>query len=119
MGRVRGVHDIKTHGTLAREGRLVSVARDLHQINRKGVSPEEGSWDGKIKPIALKRSMGTRKPPRDLFQDLALEKNIRATQVTIVQELITEMEGFVKEGLPGALVELNRLKTKLSQLESM
>lgn len=119
MRRMRGLRDIKTHGTLAREGRLVSVARDLHQINRKSGSPENGSWDGKVNPILLKRSTRMRKPSRDLFQDLALEKNIRATQITIVQELIAEMDGFVKEGLPGALVELNRLKTKLSQLESM
>lgn len=118
MGHVRGFRDIKTPSTLAREGRLVSVARDLHQINKKDVSPEEGSWDGKIKPIVLKRGMGTRKPPRNLFQDLALERNIQATQIAITQELIAEMEGFVEEGLPGALVELNRIKTKLSRLES-
>ena len=28
----RGMRDIKTHGTLAREGRLVNVARDLHEL---------------------------------------------------------------------------------------
>lgn len=47
MRHMRGLRDIKTHGTLAKEGRLVSVAKDLHRINGKGRPPEEGSWDGK------------------------------------------------------------------------
>lgn len=117
MRRVRGLRDIKTHGTLAREGRLVSVARDLHRINKKGGFPEEGSWDGTINPMVLKRGTGTRRPSRDLFQELVLERNIRATQIATAQELIVEMDGFVEEELPGALDELSRLKTKLSQLE--
>lgn len=119
MGHVRGFRDIKTHGSLAREGRLVSVARDLHGINRKGRPPEEGSWDGKVQNVAFKRGEETRRPSRDLFQDLALERNIRATQIAIVQELIAEMEGFMEEGLPGALAEFSRLKTKLSWLEGV
>lgn len=118
MRHMRGLRDIKTHGTLAKEGRLVSVAKDLHRTNGEGRPPEEGSWDGKINPVALKKDAGTRKSPRNLFQDLVLERNIKATQIAISQELIIEMEGFVEEGLPGALIELNRLKTKLSQLES-
>ena len=119
MGNVRGFRDIKTHGTLAREGRLVSVARNLHRMNRKGGSPENTSWDGSVDNMVVKKNAKARRPSRDLFQGLALERNIRATQIAVVQELIAEMEGFMEEGIPGAFIEFSRLKTKLSRLEDM
>ena len=119
MRRVRGLRDINTHGTLAREGRLVSVAKDWHRINgRSGcVSSEEKSWDGSVDRMVFKRDAEMRRPSRDLFRDFALERKIREAQIVRIREFIAEMEMFASEGLPGALVELHRLKAKLSRWE--
>ena len=117
MRHIRGMRDIKTHGTLAREERLVSVARDWHRSGRSGSSENE-SWDGSVNRMMFKKNAKTRKSSQDLFQTLALEKKIRVMRIEQVQEFIAEMEMFSSEGVPGALAELRRLKTKLSQLES-
>ncbi len=118
MRHIKGMRDIKTHGTLAREGRLVSVARDWHRIGRSRSSENE-SWDGRADRMVFKKNTKTRKPSRDLFQDLALEREIRTMRIKQVWEFIAEMEMFASEGISGALAELQRLKAKLSQLESM
>ncbi|PIY73929.1 MAG: hypothetical protein COY85_04675 [Candidatus Portnoybacteria bacterium CG_4_10_14_0_8_um_filter_40_50] len=117
MRHIRGMRDIKTHGTLAREERLVSVARDWHRSGRSGSSENE-SWDGSVNRMMFKKNAKTRKSSQDLFQTLALERKIRIMRIEQVREFITEMEMFSSEGVPGALAELRRLKTKLSQLES-
>ncbi|MBI2446606.1 MAG: hypothetical protein HYV51_02170 [Parcubacteria group bacterium] len=122
MRRIRGIKDIKTHGTLAREGRLVSVARDWHKIGRSGStegSSENQFWDGSVKHMVFKKSAETRRPSRGLFQDIALEKKIQAARIAQIQESIAEMEMFASEGMPGGFAELERLKIKLSQLESV
>lgn len=115
---LRGLRDIRTYGTLAREGRLVSVARDWHQINKIGRSSENESWDGNVDRMIVKRSAAARRPSRNLFQDLVLERKTRATLIKQVQESITDMDMFAGEKISGALAELRRLKVKLSQLES-
>lgn len=118
MRHIRGLRDINTHGSLARAGRLVSVARDWHRIEKRGESSETASWNGRVDRTVFKRSLKARRPPRDLFQDLALEGKIRATQIALTQEYIVEMEMFASDGVPGALVELQRLKAKLLRLKS-
>ena len=117
MRHIRGLRDINTHGTLAKEGRLVSVAKDWHRIGKSGTSENE-SWDGSVDRMVFKKSAEVRRPSRDLFQTLAFKKEILATQIKQVQESIAEMEMFADEGVSGALVELQRLRVKLSQLES-
>ncbi|MBU2081857.1 hypothetical protein KKH14_00240 [Patescibacteria group bacterium] len=118
MKHIKGFRDIKTHGTLAGEGRLVSVARDWHRIKRSGFSENE-SWDGSVERMVFKKSAKTRRLSRDLFQTFALEKMIRETQIKKIWESITEMEIFANEEISGAIAELQRLKTKLSQWESI
>ena len=120
MRHIKGHRDIKTHGSLSREGRLVSVARDWHKIGRSGSSEgssENESWNGSVERVVFKKSANARRPYNDLFQDPALERRIRATRIAQIQESIAEMEMFASEGMPGVLAELERLKTKLSQLE--
>ena len=119
MRHIKGLRDINTHGTLAREGRLVSVARDWHRINGKGESSENASWDGNVDDMVVKKNTKARRPSRDLFKDLVSERKARAMRVKQVQELIAEMEMFAGEGVSGALAELQRLKEKLPQLESL
>lgn len=116
MGSIRGMRDIKTHSTLAREGRLISVAKNLRRINRSGTS-EERSWGGKVEPVVFNKSAKSRsrRPPPNLFHDIT---KVQAEQIARVEEFIAEMEGFAEEGLPGALGELQCLKEKLSQLKS-
>lgn len=120
MRHIRGLREIQTHGTLAREGRLVSVARDWHRVgrNKTNRSPENESWDGIVSPVMFKKSAAARRPSRCLFQDPELEKKIRAMQIEQVQDSIVEMEMFASEGVSGVIAELQRLKAKLSQLES-
>jgi len=117
MRHIKRLRDLKTHGSLAREGRLVSVARDWHRSGRNGRSgsSENESWDGSVNRMVFKKSAKARKPSRDLFQTLALERKIRIMRIEQVRECIVEMEMFSSEGVPGALAELWRLKTKLSQ----
>ncbi|MBI2068532.1 MAG: hypothetical protein HYT67_00260 [Candidatus Yanofskybacteria bacterium] len=118
---MRGLRDIKTHGTLARKGRLVSVARDWHRINGGNGTSENQSWDGSIEPMVFKKNVKARRfsrPSQDLFRVPELEGQIRATLIKQVQESIVEMEMFSSEGVPGALAELQRLKAELSQLEN-
>ncbi len=118
LRHIKGFRDIKTHGTLAREGRLVSVARDWHRIKRGG-SLENESWNGGVERMVFKKSAKMRRPSRDLFQTFALEKMIQETQIKQIWESIAEMEIFASEEISGAIAELQRLKTKLYQLESI
>lgn len=118
MRHIRGLCDIKTHGTLAKEGRLVSVARDWHRVGKSGSSEDE-SWDGSVDRMVFKKSAKARRPSQDLSQPLVLRREIRATLIKQVQESMAEMEMFADEGVPGALTELQRLKVRLSQFESI
>lgn len=43
MKGIKGLHDINTHGTLSREGRLFSVAKNLHQIVKRAEFSSEES----------------------------------------------------------------------------
>ena len=117
MRHIKGLRDIRTHSTLDREGQLVSVARNLHQIKRGG-SLENESWDGSVGRMVFKRGTRAQRPTRDLFQDLALKRKILAPEITRVREVISEIEMFADEGVSGALAELQRLRAKLSRLES-
>ncbi len=117
MMSARGMHDIKTHGTLAREGRLISVARDLHRINKRGFS-EEGSWDGSVDSTVYRRPAQTQRPVRDLFHEIALGRKTLGQQMANIREFVAEMEEFVQEGIPGAANELSRLRERLSALSA-
>ncbi|HEY4474469.1 MAG TPA: hypothetical protein VJC06_00910 [Candidatus Paceibacterota bacterium] len=114
---IRGMRDINTHGILARQGRLLSVAKDLHRIQRERSSENE-SWDGSVERLMFNKNAMARKTPQGLFQDHELESKIKATLIKQTQESIAEMEIFANEGFPDVLAELQRLRTKLSQLEN-
>lgn len=118
MRCIKGLRDINTHGSLAREGRLVSVARDLHQIERRSGFSGNESWDGSVNNMVFKKSPKTQKSSRDLFQELTLGRKVREALIQQTQEFISEMEMFAGEEIVGALAELQRLKTKLSDWQS-
>ncbi|MEK7527016.1 MAG: hypothetical protein AAB537_01200 [Patescibacteria group bacterium] len=119
MRHIKGLADIKTHSTLDRGKRLVSVARDWHRVERSS-SPENESWDGSIGRMMFKRNtkaLKARRFPPCLFQDIALKGKILATEIARVREFISEIEMFADEGVSGALAELQHLRAKLSRLE--
>lgn len=118
MRCIKGLRDISTHGTLAREGRLVGVARNLHRIERRSGFSGNESWDGSVDNMMFKKSVKIRKPPNDLFQEIVSERKIQNAMIQQIQEFIAEMEMFAGEGIAGALAELQRLKTKLSDWQS-
>ncbi len=113
--RVRGMRDIKTHGTLSRAGNLISVARNLHGGGFHGArtDSESRSWDGSVErhlyggEKAAKRS-------RPSFG--STPENIKARIAQTVREFIEEMRGFASEGIPGAAEELRRLEARLARL---
>ncbi len=117
MRRVKGLKDIRTYSTLARQGRLASVARNWHR-GSGGLSEALSSWDESVDRMIFKGKRSARRPSRNLFQDI-LEEQFSAMQIERVKECIAEMERFVadEEEISGALAELQRLREKLSQLE--
>ncbi len=115
---IRGIHDIKTHGTLAREGKLISVARDLHKV--RGQEGHNGSSDWDISKHVYKK--GTMKVRRSqavpLYSDLYLDEKIKKHQIEVVEDQLQEMNQAMAEGIPVSVSELERLKAKLSQLKT-
>ena len=87
MRRIKGLRDIKTCCSLARTGRLVSVARGLPRIS------SSETHDG------------------------SLRREILTEQRRYWQELIVELEEFVAEGIPGVASELQRLREKVSRFQ--
>lgn len=124
--RLRGVHDIKTHGSLARGGRLVSVARDWHGIgNREAASrgsedeTASGGWS------AERHVYPERRPDRpratgaaDLRKGLFLRDKARLHQIEGVKYFLREMRQAIAEGIPVAMREFERLTRRLAELEA-
>lgn len=119
--RRRGVHDIKTHSTLAREGKLIGVARDWHKI-RNGAgdnsSPESSDWSiGKH--VYNKGSTKVRRSrAMSFYSDLYLDEKIKKYQMQLIQDQLQEMNQAMAEGILVSVSELERLKVRLSQLKT-
>ncbi|OGN11709.1 MAG: hypothetical protein A3C71_02950 [Candidatus Yanofskybacteria bacterium RIFCSPHIGHO2_02_FULL_43_15c] len=114
---IKGLRDIKTHGSLDREGRLFGVAKYLRQEVKRNEFSEEEFWEGKVKSFERKRGVRGRRFSPDLFLDSALKKKIRAGQIEQLQVFIIEMEKFISEGINGAAAELESLKRRLGRWE--
>lgn len=109
----RGLKDIKTHGTLAREGRLVSVAKNLHQT--RGGQLDSWNIEQHIY-YPKKKSAGSR--PASLHRDLFLENKARRYQIAMTQDFLEEMRQAILEGIPVSVHELERLQKKLAKLQA-
>ncbi len=107
---IKGMRNIKTHGTLSREGKLLSVAKDLHRVDRKKINDVGiGAWDGNV--------------ARNIFD----KKSVKSTKLhslnmgklpSFIEDDIREMEVFAAEGLPGAKKELEWLRQRLSRVKA-
>lgn len=116
--RVRGLRDIKTHGTLAREGRLVSVAKNFCRLrNRIETIPDSSGWNVERHIYKKKKVMNTT-TVTPLHREPYLERKVRLHQIEIIKDLLVEFQQAIIEGLPVALHELKRLKTRLTELQT-
>lgn len=119
--RLRGMRDIKTHGSLAREGRLISVARNLHGA---GSRESEGGtisddWSIKQHIYPKKGSAGSRsRVTTSLHRELFLENKVRMYQIEVVRDFLQEMRQAIAEGIPVATQEFKRLTKRLAELEA-
>ena len=114
--RLRGLRDIKTHGTLARNGELISVARDLHQIGRSSMEERWGDWN--VTKALFQKPLGRSGSRRDMLWDLAREKKVLASQIAAIKSLLEEFNQAIAEGLPVAIQEFERLKARLAELQA-
>lgn len=116
---VRGLRDIKTHGTLAREGRLVSVARNLHRLGNGTEENTSHSSDWNIeRHVYKKKKSANTATAIPLHRELYLERKVRLYQIAIIKSLLVEFQQATIEGLPVALHELERLKMRLTELQT-
>lgn len=116
--RLRGLRDIKTHGSLAREEKLISVARDLHRSgSRKNEGTISDDW-------SVERHIYKKKRPANtatvipLRHELYLERKVRSHQIEITEDLFAEFQQAIVDGLPVAMHEFERLKTRLAELQT-
>jgi len=122
---LKGLRDIKTHGTLASERRLVSVARGLRESNlhasgkiRNGSGPSEWSeWDNWNVKVFKKERPAGRTTIAIPYQPY-LEERIRLYLVKVTCDSLEELHQAVSEGLLVATHEVERLETKLAELEA-
>lgn len=118
--RLRGLRDIKTHGSLAREGRLVSVARDWHKLNNRGGDKTESGgfadgWDAKQHLVKNKPVHSV--TASSLCRDRDFEKKSKSQQIERIIYLLTEFQRAIQEGLPVSLSAFESLKARLTELK--
>lgn len=119
--RLRGLRDIKTHGSLAREGRLISVARNLHRMESREREGGNISDDWSIE-----RHIYKKKGPTKIFspavvplhRELNLERRVRLHQIGVIRDFLQEMHQAIAEGIPVAVHEFERLTRRLTELEA-
>lgn len=116
--RIRGLHEIKTHSSLAQEGKLIGVARNLHKISRREGEGENISNGWNVKQyIHPKQKPVKRLPAMFLHRDPFLEDKIRLYQIDVVQYFLKEMCQAMAEEIPVAMREFERLTNKLAELK--
>lgn len=117
--RIKGLRDIKTHGILAREGRLIGVARDLRRTGNResGSRAISDDWSverhiyPKKKPVRSRQASAT-----SLHRELFLENQVRLYQIEVARDFLQEMRQAMAEGIPVAMREFERLTKKLVEL---
>ncbi len=125
---IKGIHDIKTHGSLAREGKLVSVARDWHKReggNGEGNAAGSDSWN--VQQHVFRKDSGKGKPVRKVSstrvhtpfnQDPNLDGKIKSRQIEELKNSLAELEQAASEGIIVSADELERIKARLAELKA-
>lgn len=104
MRSVKGLHDIATHGSLAKEGRLFSLARGNYQLANDRVISEAPGWDVKRHIIG--------RPAKPLNFAKLMEREIEFTQ-----GMLQEFDEAFVEGMPVSGEAYERLKMRLAKLK--
>ena len=123
---IKNYRNIKTHGSLAREGKLVSVARDWHKRSEGGggAGNAAGSDSWNVQQHVFRKDSGKGKPvkkissPVTLFQDPNLDEKIKSRQIEELQNSLAELEQAVSEGISVSADEFKRLKARLAELQA-
>ncbi len=123
--KIKGIHDIKTHGSLARGGKLVSVARDWHKRSEggSGAGNAEGSDSWNVQQHVFRKDSGKGKlakkvsSPITSFQELNFGEKIKSRKIEELQNSLVELEQADSEGLPVSANELERIKARLAELQ--
>lgn len=122
--RIRGLHNMKTHGTLARKGLLVSVARDWYkageQSGKAADSTFADNWDVQRHIFKKERSPNTvtrvsRRQEFD-FERRAISQAI-SQQIERIAYLLGEFQRAIEEGTPVSLQVFEQLKSRLAELK--
>lgn len=121
---LKELRDIKTHSTLARQGRLVSVARNWHRLKGYGneirSAADLSEWN--IERHIFKKSKSVKRVLLNVspfLRDLHLEgRKIRLYQIEATQSFLEEFRHAFAEGIPVAIHEFERLKTRLAELQT-
>lgn len=107
MRRIKGLHDIATHGSLAREGRLISVARgDFFKTAspRNDAGGITSDWD-------VKRHIFQK--PKSSFNFVKLAKR----EIDFTQGILNEFDEAFQEGLPVSNEAREQLRARLTRLK--
>ncbi len=126
---IKNYSNIKTHGSLAREGKLVSVARDLHNGSGfgGGIGSAEskgnmGDWSSHVynkeKEIRKGKPAKRFSSPITPFQDPNFDGKIKSRQIEELQNSLAELEQAASEGFSVSADELSRLKARLAELQA-
>lgn len=118
---LRGLRDIKTHGSLDREGRLVGVAKNLHRIGSRESENGTISDDWSVKQHVYpkkKPPISRSKATASLNRELFLDNKVRLYQIEVVRDSLQEMRQALAEGIPVATQEFERLTKRLAELEA-
>ncbi len=124
--KMKGMHDIKTHGSLAREGKLVSVARDWHKCSEGGggTGNSAGSDNWNVKQNVFRKDSGKGKLAKKVsssvtpFQDPNLEEKIKYRKIEELQNSLKELKQAASERIPVSVNELERIKSRLAELQA-
>lgn len=120
---IKGMRDIKTHAALAREGKLVSAARDWHKRSEwDGARGNTEDWNPRVYRMEkkIRRSRPAKRFPSliSFFQDPNLYEKIKSHQIEELRNFLAELEQAIMEGLSVSAKELERIKTRLAELQA-
>ncbi len=116
--KIKGMGDVKTHVTLAREGKLVSVARDWHKRGEGGSESSDG-WN--VKQHVFKKDEPTnvsrpKKSSHSGLSDLYMDEKVKKQQIEAAKDQLQELKQAAAEGISVTPGEIERLEAKLSEL---
>jgi len=123
---IKGLRDIKTHVTLAREGKLVSVARDWHKRSEGGggAGNAAGSDSWNVQRHVFRKDSGKGKPAKKVsspvtpFQDPNSDEKIKSRKIEELKSSLVELEQAASEGIMVSADELKRLQARLAELQA-